>query len=364
MPSDSDVETLDGPPLLNCDGSAGDSASSVLPGQVWWHYRMRQLAMCMCACAACICFWYWEVPEHRFQSGREGFQLAEVAQFAALPLYCCASTSNCIVGAQDSVCCATSKPILCGSGSMGYMNSLGMPFCCALNSTGCGDMCVDKSMALAVQQYNGKSCNGVAPQGFKFWEMSRDFVMTVNAPWGDHGYNFDGTTSASIDSPIVFGTRAFVMEFVLTPKNEDLVPLGQEVACVLSKVEKKQIRTTGDAWVGLRACFTGFRNTLLDVSINDGGVAPVGTRIGGFERVSRGVPISIRVAFNETHVTSWVNGKYSSEPIPASRARTPWDNSVPLMLGAEATHDVPGQHRYFLNAYLSDLQLGTYEELP
>jgi len=362
----SDVETMDGLPLLNSYGNARVSATPVLPAQAWGHHRMRQLAMCMCVCMSCICFWYWEVRPHLFQSDTEAVELAEGAELAVPPLYCCASTSSCIVGTRESVCCATSTPILCGKGSMGYMNSLGMPYCCALNSTGCDDMCVDKSMALALQQYNGKACNQITPQGFKFWEMSRDFVVTVNAPWDGRTqrYNFDGTTSASINSPIVFGTRAFVMEFVLTPKSGNLVPPGQEVACVLSKVEKNQIRMRGDAWVGLRACFTRVHNTLLDVSINDGGLASVGTRIAGFDHVSRAVPISVRVVFNETHVASWVNGKFSSEAIPASRARTPWDNSMPLMLGAEATNDVPGQQRYFLNAYLSDMQLGTYEELP
>jgi len=366
MLPDSDVETIDGPPLLHCDGNASVGAYPVLPAQACRHHGMRQLAVCMCVCMTSICFWFWEVRPHLLHSDREVVQLAEMAQIEAPPAYCCASASSCIVGTRESICCATSTPILCGKGSMGYMNSLGMPFCCALNSTGCDDMCVDKSMALALQQYNGKPCNGIVPQGFKFWEMSRDFVMTVNAPWDDRArrYNFDGNTSASINSPIVFGTRAFVLEFVLTPKSENLVPPGQELACVLSKVEKNQVRMRGDAWVGLRACFTSFHDTLLDVSINDGGLTSVGTRIAGFDHISRDVPISIRVLFNETDVTSWVNGKFSSERIPASRARTPWDNSVPLVLGAEATHDVPGQHRYFLNAYLSDLQLGTYEELP
>jgi len=211
------------------------------------------------------------------------------------------------------------------------------------------------------------TCNAVAPQGFKFWDMSKDFVLTVNAPWdaSNQRYDFDGSSSANINSPITFDQRAFALEFTLTPKDERMILPGQEKACIFSKVEKYQeLIGEEDAWVGLQACFIRSGDTKLDININDGGSPPVGTLIGVFSRVIRDVPIKIRVIFNETHVTSSIDGMSISKQIPYSRSGIPWENAVPLTLGAEIDHDVKKQKRNFLNAYLSDMKWGTYEEFP
>jgi len=226
-------------------------------------------------------------------------------------------------------------------------------------------MCADQSTALTIQSRE-RSCNPVAPQGFKFWDMSKDFVLTVNAPWdaSNQRYDFDGSSSATINFPILFDNRAFALEFTLTPKEEHLILPGQEKACIFSKVDQvRGMIGEEDSWVGFQACFIRSDDTMLDISINDGGITPVGTVMGGFSRVSRDVPINVRVIFNETHVTSSVDGMRTSKQIPYNRSGIPWDNALPLTLGAEIDRDVPEQRRNFLNAYLSDMQWGTYEEL-
>jgi len=141
------------------------------------------------------------------------------ADLVTRPDLCCSAGPTgqiCLPGDPTGVCCGTDVALWCGAGSTCYTNTFGSPYCCAPNTIGCQNVCLDLGTSIGVIQAGG-SCNPVAPQGFN----ADGRVMPVEAPWDASSltYRLDGNQFIFfIDPPIRLGTGDFTMAATITPR--------------------------------------------------------------------------------------------------------------------------------------------------
>jgi len=137
------------------------------------------------------------------------------------PGTCCGRGSEgrrgiCLPGDPNGLCCAAEVTLLCGAGSICYLNAQGNPYCCAPRTTGCANVCLDFNSASRIIEHVG-SCNPVSPQGFNL----DGTVLYVDAPWNASSmtYQLDGGQNIMfVDPPIRFGAGVFTMTATITPR--------------------------------------------------------------------------------------------------------------------------------------------------
>jgi len=140
------------------------------------------------------------------------------------PRYCCSSDLTgrmCLPGDPNGVCCGNGVALWCGAGSTCYTNGLSSPYCCAPNTVGCRNVCLDFGTARRFIE-SGGSCNPVAPQGFN----ADGRVLPVEAPWqaSTMSYRLDGNQLIFYpDPPIRLGMGDFTMMATITPRTDGIV---------------------------------------------------------------------------------------------------------------------------------------------
>lgn len=313
------------------------------------HMPSRIVQICGCFLLTsifCVVFWpvYKKTPAELVET--------DIIQLGSSALLCCGGNGVCLQGSVNSYCCTTEAPLLCGARSLGFVNSLGDPYCCGPQSMGCFDICINQDLEDASPP-SGR-CNAVAPQGVRFSDKFIDSVLPLNGSWDPttRTYEFDGNTIASTIMPIKLGTGPFTIDVTITPTYDNLffVPF-QGRGCVLSKFSPRSAK-------GFNICIFDLSGGPSNASLSnrsrrlqDPGIIGQAIRFiytDGFSTISTSVvnifdlpsgftadvPIRFTIVKNESHHATFVNARriFETELTPDTRG-IEVDNDAPLVVG-------------------------------